>query len=289
MNDVIVVGAGPAGVSLALYLKRSNHKVVVISNNNSILKKAGAIENYYGFRSIAGDELYHLGIEQLKNVGVEVIDEEVVRMEKLETFKVYTNKSEYESKIVVIATGIGRVASKIPDISKYEGVGLSYCATCDGFFFREKKIGVIGNGNLAYEEAKHLMHLSSNVTLFTNGEELKRDFSDLNIPIITSKIKNIKGDTKVEGLILDNMEEIKLDGIFIALGVAGASSFSKTMGIAMNNQFIKVDEKFMTNIEGLYAIGDVIGGVLQIGKAVADGIIASKEISTVLRNNKDKS
>ncbi len=285
MNDVIVIGSGPAGVSLALYLKRDNYKVTVLTTDNSTLKKAGSIENYYGIGKISGDELYNIGVKQLKEIGVDVIKEEVVRIDKLDNFKVYTNKNEYESKVVVLALGVFRTSPKISNISTYEGKGVSYCATCDGFFFRNKIIGVVGNGNLAYEEIKYLKQLSSNITLFTNGEELKRDFSDLDIKIITNKILNINGDQRVSGIVLDNEETVELDGIFIAVGIASASTFSKTLGIEMNKNFIKVDDNYMTNIKGLYAVGDVIGGTLQVGKAVADGIVASREINKFLKNN----
>lgn len=285
MIDVMVIGSGPAGVSLALYLKRDNYKVTVLTTDNSMLKKAASIENYYGVGKISGDELYKKGIKQLEDIGIDVIKEEVVKIEKLDSFKVSTNKNEYEAKVVVLAIGISRTSPKISNISEYEGKGASYCATCDGFFFRNKKIGVVGNGNLAYEEVKYLKQLSPDVTLFTNGEELKRDFSDLNINILTNKITNIKGDQRVTGLVLDTNEIIELDGIFIAVGIASASTFSKTLGIGMNNNFIKVDDNYMTNINGLFAIGDVIGGTLQVGKAVSDGIIASREINKFLKNN----
>lgn len=285
MIDVMVIGSGPAGVSLALYLKRDNYKVTVLTTDNSMLKKAASIENYYGVGKISGDELYKKGIKQLEDIGIDVIKEEVVKIEKLDSFKVFTDKNEYDAKVVVLALGISRTSPKISNISEYEGKGVSYCATCDGFFFRNKKIGVVGNGNLAYEEVKYLKQLSQDVTLFTNGEELKRDFSDLNINILTNKITNIKGDQRVTGLVVDTNEIIELDGIFIAVGIASASTFSKTLGIGMNNNFIKVDDNYMTNINGLFAIGDVIGGTLQVGKAVSDGIIASREINKFLKNN----
>ena len=285
MIDVIVIGSGPAGVSLALYLKRDNYKVAVLTTDNSMLKKAVSIENYYGVGKISGEQLYNNGIKQLQDARIDIIKEEVVKIDKTDNFKIHTDKNVYDAKVVVLAIGVSRTSPKISNISEYEGKGVSYCATCDGFFFRNKKIGVVGSGNLAYEEAKYLKQLSSDITLFTNGEELKRDFSDLNINIITNKIASIKGEQRVTGLVIDTEEVIELDGIFIAVGIASASTFSKTLGISMNNNFIKVDDNYMTNINGLYAVGDVIGGTLQVGKAVADGIIASREINKFLKNN----
>lgn len=283
MKDVIIIGSGPAGVSLAIYLKRENYNVTVLTTDNSILKKAGYIENYYGVEKISGEDLYATGIKQLNDIGVELLKEEVVKIEKINSFKVYTNLGEYQSKVVVLANGILRTPSGITNASSYEGKGVSYCATCDGFFFRNKKIAVIGNGNLAYDEAKYLKQISNDIILLTNNQKITRDFSDLNIDIIEDKILKITGDGQVKGINFDNGNTIDIDGIFIASGVASALTFSKTLGITMNNNYIKVDEDYMTNITGLFAIGDVIGGVLQIGKAVADGIEASKKISKFIK------
>lgn len=284
MNDVIVIGSGPAGVSLALYLKRDNYNVTVFTTNNSMLKKAGSIENYYGTGKISGEELYEKGISQLEELDIPVLNEEVLRIEKQDDFKVYTEKSNYLAKVVVLANGIFRSPSGIMNAQTFEGKGVSYCATCDGFFYRNKKIGVIGSGNLAYEEAKHLSQMSGEVTLFTNKQELAKDFSDLNIKIINDKIIKITGENKVEGILLENNQIVQLDGIFIAVGVASASTLSKMLGIAMNGNFIKVNENYMTNITGLYAVGDIIGGTLQIGKAVSDGVIASRKINDFFKN-----
>ena len=283
MKDVIIIGSGPAGVSLALYLKRENYNVTVLTTDNSILKKTGYIENYYGVEKISGEDLYAIGIKQLNDIGVELLKEEVVKIEKTDSFKVYTNLGEYQSKVVVLANGILRTPSGITNASSYEGKGVSYCATCDGFFFRNKKIAVIGNGNLAYDEAKYLKQISNDVILLTNNQKTTRDFSDLNIEIIEDKVSKITGDGQVKGINFDNGNTIDIDGIFIASGVASALTFSKTLGITMNNNYIKVNEDYMTNITGLFAIGDVIGGVLQIGKAVADGIEASKKISKFIK------
>lgn len=278
MKKVLIIGSGPAGVSLALYLKRSNVDVSVITNNNSMLLKAGQIENYYGVGQINGKELYEKGLKQLIDIGIEVINEEVVKIEKYDDFHIYTDKNKYLSDILVLANGIVRTPSGIKNASEYEGKGLSYCASCDGYFFKNKKIAVIGNGNLAYEEITQLKNISNNLTLFTNSQEMQRNFNDLDIEINKEKIDEIVGDQKVEGIKLSSGEIIEIDGIFIGVGIASSTTFSKTLGIIMNGSYIKVDENYMTNIDGLYAVGDVIGGTLQIGKAVSDGIIASKKI-----------
>ena len=283
MYNVIVIGSGPSGVSLALYLKRYNKNVLVLTTETSVLRKAGVIENYYGVGTINGEDLYNKGIEQLRYLEIDVIKEEVVRIEKNNNFEIHTDNSRYESKVLVLANGIQRSNPKIPNIALYEGKGVSYCATCDGFFFRNKKTGVVGSGSLAFEEINYLKNLTSDIILFTNNEEVKRDFDSLNIKIYNNKITNIKGENRLEYIELDNGENINLDALFIAVGTASSLTFSKTLGIEMNNNFIKVNDNYMTNIEGLFAIGDVIGGNLQIGKAVGDGVICSKEINSYLK------
>ena len=286
MNDVIIIGGGPAGVTLSLYLKRNNFDSIVFTNKSSALLKANQIDNYYGVRNISGEELYNIGIKQLEDFEIPVINEEVVKIEKNENFIVHTNIKTYESKIVVLATGIIRQTAKNLKVSDFEGKGISYCATCDGFFYRNKKIGVVGTGNLAFEEIKHLLNITNDVTLYTNNDELKSDFSSLNIKINTKSIKSLKGNDRFEGFIFEDETEEELDGLFVAIGTASANTFSKSLGIEMNNSFVKVDENYMTNVDSLYAIGDVVGGVLQIGKAIADGILTSKVIIKKLKENK---
>lgn len=287
MKDVIVVGAGPAGVSLAIYLKRNNYNVEVFTTDNSMLKRGATIENYYGFPEINGNDLYDQGLKQLEGLSIPVLHEEVVHIEKNDTFTVKTNKGSYEAKIVVLANGIMRFGSGIKNSNDYEGKGLSFCASCDGFFYRNKKIAVIGSGNLAHEEVSILKNITSEVTLLTNGKDKTRSFDDLGVTINDSEIDRIIGESRVEGIELKNGEKILVDGIFIAVGMASGTTFSKTLGLITNGLFIVVDDDFMTNVDGIYAIGDAIGGTLQIGKAVADGINASDSIIKRLKN-KDK-
>ena len=150
MYDVIVIGAGPAGISASLYAKRSNMNVLVLYNGESNLEKATEIENYYGFvDGISGKELYENGIKQAKNLGVEIRNEEVLYLEKKqENFKVNTADNEYLSKTVIIATGNKKLKPNIKGIEEFDGKGISYCAICDGFFYRNKNVAIIGNGEI---------------------------------------------------------------------------------------------------------------------------------------------
>ena len=147
MYDVIIVGAGPAGVSAGLYAKRANLNVLILYHGESNLEKAMEIDNYYGFANgVDGATLYKNGISQAKNLGIDVRDEEVLNIEKIDNFIVQSVNGKYESKAVIIATGNKKLRPNIKGILDFEGKGISYCAICDGFFYRNKDVVVIGNG-----------------------------------------------------------------------------------------------------------------------------------------------
>lgn len=286
MFDTIIIGSGPAGVAAALYLNRAGMNVAVFTTNNSALLKADKIENYYGFRSISGKNLYSHGIKQLKNMSIPLYEEEVISINWDNPIQIETNETTYTAKTIVIATGINRESLKINNLKQLEGKGVSYCATCDGFFYKNKNIGLIGNGNLALHELNYLKQLSPNITVFTNGEPINPNIEKLDVKIIEDKIKSVVGTDKIESIELDNSTTIPIDGLFIAVGIAGATSFAKRLGLLENNNYLTVNDKFQTNIEGIYAIGDVISKNMQIAKAVSDGYLVSKEIIKYIKNKR---
>jgi thioredoxin reductase (NADPH) len=276
MRDAIVIGKGPAGISAAIYLKRAGIDVLVIGKGYGALENSDKIENYYGFEEpISGKELIEKGIKQAENLGIEVITDEVVSIEKYENFIVKTLDKSFEAKTVLLATGKSRVKIDIKGFEKFKGKGISFCAVCDGFFYRNKKVAVIGNGKYAANELSELMNFTKDIILFTNGQDLTTDNIPDDIDIVYDKISEIYGDDKIKGLIAGNTN-FDVDGIFIALGTASASDFAMKMGVFTEKDSIIVDEDFMTNVEGFYAAGDAIGGFLQIAKAVSDGAHASK-------------
>lgn len=223
MYDVIVVGAGPAGVSAGLYAKRANKNVLILYNGESNLEKAHLIDNYYGFENgISGQDLYEAGIRQAKNLGIEVLKDEVLHIEKEENFKVTTEKEEYESKTLILATGNKKLRPNIKGILEFEGKGISYCAICDGFFYRNKNVVVIGDGKFANSEANDLKNIASNVKILTDGNKIK---GSTDFETITTKIREIKGDTKVRTIEFEDDSTLEVDGIFVALGEAGRGWF----------------------------------------------------------------
>lgn len=286
MYDVIIIGAGPAGISASLYTKRAGYKTLIIYNNESSLKYADKIDNYYGFENeITGNELYNRGIKQAKNLGVELLQDEVVSLEYNDVnFKVSTLKNTYESKIVILATGIRRNKPKIKGIDEFEGKGISYCAICDGFFYKNKNVSVIGNGNYAISELMHLLNVADKVTLLTNGKEAPL-FRAENLSVIDKKIEGINGDTKVRSVEFSDNTTIDIDGVFIAEGVASSTDLASRVGAFTNKNNIIVDENMKTNVNGLYACGDATGGLLQISKAVYEGAKAGISIIKYLQEN----
>lgn len=288
MYDVIIIGAGPAGITASLYTQRGNLKTLVLYNEKSGLEKATHIENYYGFENgISGETLYKIGIEQAKNIGVDVIKEEVTKIENnIDYFKIVTPKGEYTSKVLILSTGNKKNKPKIKGIEKFEGKGVSYCAICDGFFFRNRSISVIGSGNYAVSETNELINIANDITILTNGEKAPEIRAD-NVNIDTKKIEEIIGENKVEGVKFKDGTEIQTDGIFIAQGVAGSADFAKKLGIITNKDNIVVNANMETNVKGIFACGDCTGGLLQVSKAVYEGAKAGLEtIKYIRKNNK---
>ena len=287
MYDLIVIGAGPAGISASIYAKRANLNVLVLYYGESNLGKAEKIENYYGFENgISGKELYQKGLKQAQNLGVEVKEEEVLNVEKQEKcFNVSTDKEQYVGKSVVIATGNKKLRPNIKGITEFEGRGISYCAICDGFFYRNKNVVVIGNGKFALSEASHLKNIANNVIILTNGMELEEN---MKFTIDKRKIKEILGDNRVRCIEFEDDEKLDVDGIFIALGEAGGTDIARKMGVITNGDNIVVDENMQTNIEGLYSCGNSNGGLLQICKAVYEGAVAGLSAVNYIKNGGKK-
>lgn len=221
MYDVIIIGAGPAGISASLYTRRANLKTLILYQKEGALEKTKRIENYYGFENgISGQQLYEIGIRQAQNIGVEVKKEEVltIQLEKENEFEVKTQKNSYLARSIILATGNKKNKPNIKNIEAYEGRGVSYCAVCDGFFYRNKPIAVIGNGNYAISEVNELINLASNIQILTNGEDVPEfRIEDEKIKIDTRQIQTIKGEKKVEEIVFQDGTTLKTEGIFVAI------------------------------------------------------------------------
>ena len=285
MYDVIIVGGGPAGVSAGLYTKRANLNVLILYKDQSALEKTEWIENYYGFENgISGEDLYKTGIQQAKNLGIDVKKEEVMNIQMVENkqYIVMTEKERYTTKTIILATGNKKNTPKIRGIKEFEGKGVSYCAICDGFFYRNRSVAVLGSGNYAIAETNELINIADNITILTNGKKAPEFRAD-NVKVDTKEIEEIEGTDKVEEVKFKDGTTIKTDGIFVAEGVAGSSEFAKKLGIITQKDKIVVNENMETNVKGIYACGDCTGGLLQVSKAVYEGAKAGLQAIKYIR------
>ena len=298
MENIVIIGAGPAGISAALYAARGNMNPLVINNGIGALEKAEKIENYYGLEQpLSGKELYERGISQAEALGVRILDAEVLGISGFDTFTVKTTAGDFDTVSVILATGGKRSAPKIPGLKEFEGRGVSYCAVCDAFFYRGKEVAVVGNGEFALHEAEELRNVTQDVTIYTDGKE--PEFSrEHPIAVNTMKIQAIEGDYKVSGLLMQSDTAAQdaeapensfypADGVFVALGTAGSTEIARQMGAEITDKGnIKTDEEMATTIPGLFAAGDCTGGLLQVSKAVYEGSMAAISAGKYVRHKK---
>ena len=285
MAKVVIIGSGPAGVSAALYTARAGIDTTVLTKGSGALARAEGIENYYGVPGpVSGAELERRGIEGAKAVGVKFVEAEAVGLTFTDKLTVETLSGDWPADAVILATGASRTAPPIPGLKALEGHGVGYCATCDAFFYRGKDVAVMGSGEYALHEASALLPLAKSVTLLTGGAPLTASFPS-EIAVRTEKVEAILGEEagKVTGVRLAGGEELALDGVFVALGVAGSTALARKMGAEVDGNRIVVDEHMMTTIPGLFAAGDCTGGLLQVAKAVYEGAMAGNEAAKALR------
>jgi len=284
MADVIVVGGGPAGISAAIYLQRFKRDVLVLMKDQGALGKSDAIENYYGIvEPIPGPELIARGIAQAERLGVRVLREEVLAIEAGDGFTVKTATAIHSAKAVLMATGMTRANLKVRRFNDFIGLGISYCAVGAAFLYRQKRIGIVGGGEFMLEELDVLRNFSKDLTVFTNGEPLVHRPDG--VRIVTEPLVEIRGTDRLSG-VATAAAEYPLDVLFIAVGTASAADFALRIGALMEGNRIVVGGDFMTNVPGLFAAGDCIGGLSQIAKAVADGAQAGIAIHKHLRSIK---
>lgn len=296
LENVIIIGAGPAGISAALYLARGNMNPLIIYDGSGALEKAEKIENYYGLSTpLSGSELFETGFSQAKALGVRMVEAQVLGLGGFDTFEIKTTKGIFESRSVILATGGKRKAPQIPGLKEFEGRGVSYCAVCDAFFYRGKDVAVLGSSDFALHEAEELSNTAGSVTIYTDGQE--PDFSRKpSVEVNTMKIQAIEGDKKVSGIRLKGEVEAadtesgafrEAEGVFVALGTAGSGELARQIGAELTEKGnIQVNSSMETTVPGLFAAGDCTGGLLQIAKAVYEGAQAGISAGKYVRSLK---
>ena len=289
MYEVLIIGAGPAGMTAAIYAARAGYKTAILEHGvpGGQAATTDMIENYPGFpEGISGPELMMKFFEQTQTFGVEMIYEQVQSLDLMgDVKKVITDKQTIETKVVVIASGAKPRTLGVANEGRLRGRGVSYCATCDGFFFKDQPVAVVGGGDTAVEEAMYLTKMCSSVTLIHRRDELRANKlaqsralanEKLNI-IYDTVVDEIVGDEKVTQLKLrnkktDTASTLDVNGVFIFVGYLPNGSFLPAELEVNELGYIVTDEEMATNIPGVFAVGDVRQKKLrQVTTAVGDG------------------
>ena len=301
MYDTLIIGSGPAGMTAGLYAARSNLKVGIIEQGapGGQMNNTSEIENYPGYDHISGPELSMNMHAPLEKFGVENIYGIVKSIDAGDVKRVITEDTSYEAKTIILATGAKYRTLDVPGEEEYTSRGVSYCAVCDGAFFRNQDLLVVGGGDSAVEEAVYLTQFAKSVTIIHRRDELRaqkilqdRAFANDKINFIwDSVVKEIKGtDIKVSGVTVENVKtgelsEYEFGGIFIYVGVNPVTSMVADLGITDEAGWVITDERMMTPKAGIFAIGDVRQKELrQIATAVGDGAIAGQGVYQYIEN-----
>ena len=287
IRDLIIIGAGPGGVTSAIYAKRAGLDVLVFEKYviGGQVVNAFEIENYPGFSKINGFDLALLFQNQLKDNDIKVINEEVIKIEPNDNyFKIITNNNEYFSKKVILALGSKHKTLSLSNLEKYEGHGISYCATCDGAFYKDKNVAIVGAGNSAISEAIYLAKIAKFVNIIVRSKVkaeqslVKELLSFKNVNIFEGyEITKLDGDINLSNITITNKvtkdkKILEIEGVFVYIGLIPSTKFLLDLGITDENGYIITDNHFETKIKGLYAIGDCIKKDLrQIVNSTSDG------------------
>lgn len=286
-TDIVIIGSGMAGISAAIYLKRANADFVLLEGNlaGGMLNKLHTVENFPAFPHASGSDILIALMDQLRFNDIKITYGNVQTILKEEDgFEVVTDVDSYEAKAVIVATGINHENKTIKGEDKYSGLGVSYCATCDGNFFKGLDVAVIGNNNICLEEALYLSNLVNKLYLICPDEELVGDenlkestLKKSNIEIFYStQVDEIAGDDFGVNEIKIGERTIKVAGVFPYVGKKSSTQILNNLKPEMDGIFLKVNENSMTNIEGLYAAGDIVSKKLkQLVTAAGDGALAA--------------
>lgn len=285
---IIIIGAGPAGVSAALYARRGGAAVTVIAKGTGALSTAELVENYYGFDApITGTELAARGIAGAERLGVRFAEDEALGIQQPAEigagFVVEGLRSSYDGDAVILAAGAQRRTLSLPGVREFEGRGISYCAVCDAFFYRGKHAVIIGAGEYALHEAQILLPHAARVTLLTHGDVPAAPPTD-GIAIEQRRIARIEGERRVQHIVFEDGTVMPVDGVFMAIGTAGSMELARKLGVLIEEGKITVGAQMQTNVPGVYAAGDCTGGLLQIAKAVYEGAEAGLAAVRYLRH-----
>lgn len=290
--DILIIGGGPAGITAGIYAKRAGKKVAIFEKfvPGGQVAQIGEIENYTGFDKINGFDLAQNFYNHAKSLGLQFLMEEVLKVDfSGEIKKVFTKKNEYKAKAVILATGCKTRELNIAGEQEFKGRGVSYCAVCDGNFFKGQEVAVVGSGDSAVSDAIYLAGICKTVYILTkNGFAKLRNYSEEeinkyeNINVLDKAFSaEIKGHDKVESLVFeqnDQQKELPVSAIFVAIGRTPDTGLFQGQIDLTESGYIKVDENLMTSNKGVFACGDVVDGSLkQIVTATGQGAVVATE------------
>ena len=295
--DVIIIGAGPAGISASIYLKRANVNCLLLESEapGGLLNKIHKIENYPGFTDDTGSILAFRMYSQVENLRIDLKIEKVINIKSTnDSYEVFTKNNTFISKYIIIATGRTPKKLEVKNSEKYEGKGISYCAVCDGALYRNKDIAIVGGGNTAIDTANYMSNIankiyiinrSSNLRADQKGQEEIKKLENVNV-LYNTKLKDIIGDdTGVQGVVLEDGTEINLSGIFVCIGQTNNSAFYQNLNLKTDNRGIVVDKDLKTTANNVYACGDSISKDLyQVVTATSEGAIVASNIIKLVRS-----
>lgn len=294
--DVLIIGAGPAGLQAALHAVRKGASVLVLGRAERSSIHPAHVENYLCVEGVAdGSELLEIAFGQVKKFGAEILAEDVLHIELAnDLFAVKTESHELQARAIIIATGTSRKKLKVKGEKELAGHGVSYCVDCDANFFRNAKVAVVGDGSAAVDGALTLTGYASEVYLVSKGidvtAELAGKLAASSVQVMEGTwAKEIAGEKGVTGLLLEDDQTLEVEGVFIELGAKGAMELAVNLGVQLDSEtftHIDTDKKQKTNIPGIYAAGDITGHPYQMAKAVGEGCVAGLAAANYARKQK---
>jgi len=302
--DLIIIGAGPAGINAAIYAQRYQLKTLIFGQMpGGSAVEANVIENLFGYPKIKGIELLKNISQQIAELNIDLQSEKVISVKKLSSKKQYqftvkTEKAEYQSKKIILATGTKRRKLNLENEEKFAGKGIHYCATCDAAFYKNKNVAIIGGGNSAITSALLLSEFAKNTYLIHRGSAflsaepawVKQLESNKKIEkIFNANVVEVLGSQHLEKIKLDNKQELEIDGLFIEIGSDPNTEIAQNLGIEIKDKFITTDKNQETNIKGIFAAGDTTDYPLkQIITAASQGAVAAYSAYNQIQEEKNE-
>lgn len=294
--DLIILGAGPAGLQAAIHAARAKAEVLIMGREKKSSIARAHVENYCCMGSIDGESMLREGLEQAVKSGASVLNEDVIEITRDgDLFMIKTESgAELPTRTIILAMGISREKLRAPGEKELFGKGVSYCVDCDANFYRGEKVAIVGDESAAVSGALTMLFYAEHVHLVTRGlkvsdilaEQLRNSSVSVHEGVW---VKEVLGENKVEGLKLDNGETLDVGGVFVELGAKGAIELAAVLGVALDPEtmkFVVANKKQETNVPGVYAAGDICGPPWQVAKAVGEGCVAGLEAASFAKKMK---